>query len=552
MTKTYTLDIETTMDHNHIWVCGLKELGVANYVHIQHPKNLMPYIESGATFVGHNIIGFDAHVLERVWDVVLPPSQVIDTLVLSRLYVPDLMPNHQLDTLGEKYLGVAKLPFDAYDDGYTEEMAKYLNRDLDITEGLYLFLLERMERWSQQSIDLEHEVQWYTCEQIRNGFMLDETKAVRLYAKMRNQQQEIENRLQEVFPPIVEERWSDKTGKRLKDKVTVFNPGSRKQIVERLEPLGARFVERTEKGAKKCDDSVLEHIDLPEAKLLLDYLSYGKLAPMIGSWIEAADEEGRVHGYVNTIGAITRRMSHSKPNLGQVPKRGDKGKRCRDCFTVADNMVLVGCDANSLEFRMLAHYLNDPEFTELVCQGAFHEFCMELLGIDNKDTSKTIEYAYLYGGQDPKLGSIVGGTALDGAELRARLEQGIPGLGDLIDRLKRIAKAGGMTLPSLDGGRTRVRSMHSILNTLLQGGGAIVMKQGLVLSERALRKEGLYPHQKLVVQVHDEFQRESEVDVAEQVGECMRQGIIQTADVLQLRCPLDAEIKIGKTWKDTH
>ena len=34
----------------------------------------------------------------------------------------------------------------------------------------------------------------------------------------------------ELFPPIVEERWSEKTGKRLKDKVTRFNPGSRKQV----------------------------------------------------------------------------------------------------------------------------------------------------------------------------------------------------------------------------------------------------------------------------------------------------------------------------------
>ena len=44
-----------------------------------------------------------------------------------------------------------------------------------------------------------------------------------------------------MFPPIVEERWSEKTGKRLKDKVTEFNVGSRKQIAERLEGVGVKF-----------------------------------------------------------------------------------------------------------------------------------------------------------------------------------------------------------------------------------------------------------------------------------------------------------------------
>ena len=38
------------------------------------------------------------------------------------------------------------------------------------------------------------------------------------------------------------------------------------------------------------------------------------------SWVDEADPEtDRVHGYVNTNGAVTGTMTHSKPNLAQVP-----------------------------------------------------------------------------------------------------------------------------------------------------------------------------------------------------------------------------------------
>ncbi len=79
-------------------------------------------------------------------------------------------------------------------------------------------------------------------------------------------------KLFQTFKPIVEQRWSDKTGKQLKDKVTIFNPGSRQQIAERLQGLGVVFNKKTEKGNIIVDETVLEGIDLPEAKLVAEYL----------------------------------------------------------------------------------------------------------------------------------------------------------------------------------------------------------------------------------------------------------------------------------------
>ena len=68
----------------------------------------------------------------------------------------------------------------------------------------------------------------------------------------------------QVFRPIVTERVSEKTGKRLKDKIEIFNAGSRKQIAERLMALGWKPTKHTEKGSVIVDEKVLSNIDIPE------------------------------------------------------------------------------------------------------------------------------------------------------------------------------------------------------------------------------------------------------------------------------------------------
>ena len=60
--------------------------------------------------------------------------------------------------------------------------------------------------------------------------------------------------------------------------------------------------------------------DIPEATYISEYLMVQKRIAQVESWIEAADEDTeRVHGQVNTNGAVTGRMTHSKPNVAQVP-----------------------------------------------------------------------------------------------------------------------------------------------------------------------------------------------------------------------------------------
>jgi hypothetical protein len=82
-----------------------------------------------------------------------------------------------------------------------------------------------------------------------------------------------------------------KHSKKLKDKVTVFNVGSRQQIAERLTSKGAVWKELTPAGKPKVDEATLKkQTDIPEAKIILRYLLCQKRASHVDSWIKAVGE----------------------------------------------------------------------------------------------------------------------------------------------------------------------------------------------------------------------------------------------------------------------
>jgi len=415
---------------------------------------------------------------------------------------------------------------------------------------VYNRLQTELQGFSSTCVDLEHEVQWIIQEQVRNGWLLDQRLCHMLCAKFKERMYVIEEELQTVFPPIVEERWSEKTGNRLKDKVTIFNPGSRQQVAQRLEAKGAVWSELTPSGRPQVDEKTLEeNKHVPEARQVLEYLLLQKRYAQVSSWLEHVQDDGRVHGRVTTNGAVTGRMTHQNPNMAQVPSSNSVyGKECRDCWIVPEGKKLVGADASGLELRMLAHYMNDQEFTDVLLKEDIHTRNQVASGLATRPQAKTFIYAFLYGAGDSKIGSIVGGTARDGSELRQRFLRNTPALETLRTRVGTASKRGW--LKGLDGRKLWVRSEHSALNTLLQAAGAIVMKKALVILDERAKAQGI--DYKLIGNIHDEIQSEVATEQAEVFGKLAVESIKEAGVSFELRCPLDGEYQVGATWAETH
>ena len=451
---------------------------------------------------------------------------------------------------------INKIPYDKdstlpFDEPHMALLERYCRRDVEVLEKVYNAVLKEQEQYgfSEESIELEHQVAIIIARQERRGFRFDLPKGMVLLASLKDKMAAIETSLHSIFPTIVTERTHKKTGKRIKDHVKIFNPGSRKQIAERLIEKGWKPKDFTEKGQVIVDEPTLAGVDIPEAKAIAEYLLVQKRVAMVESWIDGVSKNQRIHGKVITNGAVTGRMTHHSPNMAQVPSVGSEyGGECRELFTVPDGYKLVGIDASSLELRMLAHYMKDKDYAKEVVEGDIHTKNQNAAGLQTRAQAKTFIYALLYGAGPAKIGKIVGGSAKDGQKLIDTFLRNTPALQALRNKIEKLSVQG--SLPGLDGRKLQIRSAHAALNTLLQSAGAIVMKQALVLFDEGIRKKGL--DAKFCANVHDEWQLEVLEKDAQTVGELGVDSIRKAGVVLGMRCQLDGEYKIGNNWKETH
>lgn len=562
--KTLTIDIETNTAWDTIWCCGVHDVDSNQAFVVTSPEALQELLRDTSRVVTYNGISFDIRLLRSLWGISFKGIEVVDALVMSRLYNPSLVGGHSLRSWGDR-LNWPKGDFTDYDGGYCAEMADYCERDCRLTTKVWKELLTRMEEegFTGDCVDLEHRVARELAKQEENGFKLDIDFANRLYSKVTARMRELEATLQALFPPIVTERWSEKTGKQLKDDVEVFNVGSRQQIVKRLQSVGVKFKEKTEAGQYKVDETVLGAMTDTTAQAVAEFLILQKRASQVSSWLESVKEDGRVHGRVNGSGAATGRMTHSSPNMAQIPSvrhtyegmshidsvKATYGADCRACWIVDEGNQLVGIDASGLELRMLAHYMKDDEYVRTLVEGDIHTANQKAAGLDTRDQAKTFIYAFLYGAGDSKIGSIAGKGAAHGKKLKADFLANVPALKRLKTLIEDIAEKTG-SIPGLDGRRIRIRKAYSALNFLLQGAGAAVMKQALVIGVDSLDAANI-PY-KIVANVHDELQVETPAHFAKAVGLHFKRAIKEAGTHYEMRCPLDGEYKYGDNWSETH
>jgi DNA polymerase I-like protein with 3'-5' exonuclease and polymerase domains len=287
----------------------------------------------------------------------------------------------------------------------------------------------------------------------------------------------------------------------------------------------------------------------------LSALIHGK-----GSWFNKVTTKGRIHGTVNAQGTVTYRGAHSNPNLGQIPKVGKPyGAECRELFShgMGDDWTFMGCDMSGIEFRLLAHYLyqfDGGALVDTVLNGDIHSVNQEAAGLPSRDMAKTFIYAFIYGGGDGKLGSIVGKGRAEGTRLRDKFLKGLPALATLISRVQTYRKRNKNFVKCLDGRLIPVEGAHTTLNYLLQTAGAILSKAWMREFHKLCEDRGFVwgVDYMQLLWVHDELQCAVRTTRASELGDLCVKAIENVGEHYKLNCPITGEYKVGTNWKETH
>lgn len=414
-----------------------------------------------------------------------------------------------------------------------------------------------------------------------------------------------------------------------------FNAGSPKQVVERLNEAGWKPFEKTDghidaekefqrtkdkqrkqelkaklaeykiygwKVSEKNLDTLPDKADTPEAQYrlesarkLVQRLTLQNRYVTLREWLNAVsdapnrywnthEDRERIHGNFHHIGAWTHRMSHSEPNMANIPTfpglpkdreptylerwKSNVDPQFRQLWSVPEGRLLVGVDAESIQLRILAHYMNDKRFTQSLLSGKKedktdpHSMNKEALGsvCQTRDDAKTFIYAWLLGAGFVKVSQILKCTVEEASIANENFLQFYPGLKELKEeRIPVDAEAG--FFKGFDGRFVKCNSTHLMLAGYLQNGESCIMKHANLLWRERLHKEKI-PF-KQVNFVHDEWQTEVEedMDLALYVAQVQADSIREIGERFELNCPMAGSYKgdhgidgysIGYNWYMTH
>ena len=559
------------------------------------------FLDGLELMVGHNLVGYDCRVFEKLLNYSFLPDKVRDTLVMSRLTDPMREGGHSLEAWGKRF-GLHKPEIKDF-SVYTPEMLERCKADVEINHKLYRYLLQKeITSESKNALLVEQDVRRIIDEQVEKGIFIDRQKVQTLNVTCKKRADEIQQEVRKTFP--VRSKLSRGVTPRIKKDGSIskiglgklfpgpsrctsfrditsivggqfstftweeFNLDSPTQRVQRLLERGWVPTQFTPKG----NPQFTEHsaVNIPEAKLLAEYLLVRNRERTTKQWLDLCDSNGYLHGRVNSLGTYTHRMSHDNPNLANIPsaelmddgtenpKLGLPGKfgwEMRECFTVEnpDEYGLVDIDLTAIQLKAFAHYVGNKEYVALLDNPDIdiHSVHAEALGGTSRSRAKTWIYAWLLNAGYKKLGQILTGQPfMDyGVKSVENLYSRMPFIKNFRDNeIWRWVKQG--SIKGLDGRRIKIPDYHHALAIALQSFEAIVIKHTIQRYYKELKRRNIQFKQRLVI--HDELLIEGKKKDLDTIGLTVVETIRQVGKDLGSLPALDGKYRIGRTWAQCH
>ncbi len=347
-----------------------------------------------------------------------------------------------------------------------------------------------------------------------------------------------------------------------------FNINSTKQLGELLfDKLGLPPVKKTKTGYS-TNAEVLEKLKdkHPIIPAIMDYRVLTKLKSTYADGLmKVIGEDGRIRTTFQNMVTATGRLSSTDPNLQNIPVRNDLGAEIRKMFVPKEGFVLVDADYSQIELRVLAHIADDTVMQKAFIEGQdIHTVtASQVFGVApehvtalQRRAAKAVNFGIVYGISEYSLSEDIGVAYWEAKEYIESYLSHYSGVRGYMKKVVADARECGFTqtlfgrkrtIPELSASNFMVRQggERMALNTPIQGTAADLIKMAMIRVDKALAEE--FQEARLVLQVHDELIVECPEAIAEQVAQLVSREMENIAD---LKVPLTAEAKIGKSWFD--
>ena len=447
---------------------------------------------------------------------------------------------------------------------FKQKMMEYNQQDCVATYELY-FAQEKFMGPVQHVYELECKLIPILLRMKKVGIRFDQKRAGELIEKVAAKEQEVEKKLWDTYG------------------ITGEMINSTKQLGVRMNEMGIESPVRTKTGAQSWAEGALVRIHHPVTPLIFEYKNYHAILSkfLLGS-LSKSVVNGRIHCTFLPMlreegGTVTGRFSCRDPNLQQIPARNkghgeDFSQDMRSLFLPEEGMMLAAMDYSQIEAVLLAHFAQGPQaewFREQMRAGAdLHNIVMGMTGITYRPVVKTFNYGCIYGmgwqtAMEKNYVLFEKLARSEGKDIESftkeiyyNYHKKFPVVKDTMQWAQDIARAygyidtmGGRRLhkptPQYDPVTGKINDyLYKMLNKLIQGTAADILKQALITADEA----GIYDVLTLHLLVHDEqvnsvpFTKEGTEAAVE------LQHIMGNVYKEQLLVPIKAECELGPNW----